>query len=148
MAETKKPPPPYEGDELNTCLARAFDFNVVHAVTVSGDSWNPCGHLLLQVGRVNWSYFHVSGLRNRPKFMNEAGFRRYLRENNKRVLFRRAVAIPDPEGAQAKLEKLMSEPWIWMVLPYNCATFVEQIVQAGGSTAGLYLNCPTAEWFR
>ncbi len=32
MAETKKPPPPYEGDELNTCLARAFDFNVVHAV--------------------------------------------------------------------------------------------------------------------
>lgn len=147
LADKKNPPPPYQGDDLNMCYARAFDFNVTQAVVVSGDSWNPCGHLMLQVGRVDWSYFHVAGLRSRPKMMNELGFRRYLRENKKRVLSRRAVAITNPEGAQAKLETLMSQRWTWMVLPNNCSSFVEEVVQAGGSSAGLYWNCPAKEGF-
>ena len=148
MAEKKAPPPPYEGEQLNACLARAFDFNVTQAVTVSGDTWNPCGHMLLQVGRVNWLYFHVAGVRSRPKFMDESGFQRYLKDNKKRVLSRRPVAIPNPEGAQAKIDELMSKPWTWMVLPNNCSSFLEDIVQAGGSTAGLYWNCPAKERFK
>lgn len=140
---------PYEGDELNTCLARAFDFNVVEAVVVSGDRWNPCGHMVLMVGRPNSYYFHTAGgFHGRPKYMRELGFKRYLRETKKRILSRQPVAITDPMAAQAKLDELMAKPWTWMVLPNNCANFVEEVVQAGGSKAGLWLNCPTKESFR
>lgn len=148
MAEKKKPPPPYDGEELNLCLAEAFDFSNTSAVVVSGDAWNPCGHMLLKVGAANGYYFHVAGPYVRPKFMQELGFVRYLRENRKRVLSRRPVDIKNPAGAQAKLDELMSKRWLWLMVPNNCASFLEQIVQAGGSSAGLWLNCPTLEQFR
>lgn len=138
----------YDGEDLNVCMARAFNFNLTTAVTVSGDAWNLCGHLLLQVGGLAGFYFHVAGLRSRPKYMDESGFRRYLRETKKRVLSQRRVPIPNPMGAQLELDRLMSQPWTWMLLPNNCAHFVERVVQAGGSTAGLYFNCPTKEVFR
>ena len=148
MAEKKKPPPPYEGDELNVCMARAFDFNITTAIVVSGDALNPCGHMMLKVGGVNGYYFHTAGgIHARPKFMQEAGFQRYLRECRKRVISRRPIAITDPMAAQAKLDELMSKKWTWMIVPNNCASFVEEIVRAGGSDAGLYFNCPTAEAF-
>lgn len=138
----------YYGEELNACLARAFDFNVVEAVVVSGDSWNFCGHMLLRVGADPY-YFHTDGNPYaRPKFMRELGYRRYLREHKKRELSRRAVPIPDPMGAQAKLDELMAHKWVWLLLPNNCANFVEDIVRAGGSKAGLYFNCPAKEAFR
>jgi hypothetical protein len=74
---------------------------------------------------------------------------RYLRESGKRELRRDRISIPNPNGAQQKLEDLTSRPWQWAVLPNNCATFFEAIVQAGGARrVGLYLNCPTAETFK
>ncbi|SEK31189.1 hypothetical protein SAMN05216359_101384 [Roseateles sp. YR242] len=138
----------YDGEELNVCMAKAFEFDKTTAVTVSGDTWNPCGHMILQVGAAAPYYFHVAGIRSRPKYMREDGFKRYLKEHKKRVLSRVAVPIKYPEKAQAKVDELMSKPWTWMVLPNNCAGFLESIVQAGGSSAGLYLNCPTLEKFR
>jgi hypothetical protein len=142
-------PPPYEGDELNMCLARAFDFNTTTAIVVSGTFPNPCGHMVLKVGGADGHYFHTAGgAYSRPKFMRELGFQRYLRENKKRVLSRRPVPITDPIAAQAKLDQLMATPWRWLVLPNNCASFVEEVVQAGGSNAGLYFNCPRAEAFK
>jgi hypothetical protein len=38
--------------------------------------------------------------------------------------------------------------WSWWVLPYNCASFVEDVVRAGGSKAGLYFNCPVSKRLR
>lgn len=46
-----------------------------------------------------------------------------------------------------KLEELLAAKWTWGVLPHNCASFVEEVVQAGGSDAGLYSNCPALETF-
>jgi len=37
----------YEGELLRACDPRLFDFRQAHAVVVSGASWNPCGHALL-----------------------------------------------------------------------------------------------------
>lgn len=139
---------PYEGDELNACLRRPFDFRLTTAVVVSGDTGNFCGHTLLRVGGPDGFYFHTAGgVRSRPKMMTELGYRRYLRETRKRELYRRTVEIKDPEGAQRKVDELMAKPWLWLMIPHNCATFVETIVQAGGSDAGLYLNCPAWENF-
>lgn len=84
----------------------------------------------------------------RPHYMQELGFRRYLRENGKRVLSQRSVKTTRPEAAQFKLDQLMSKRWLWLMAPNNCASFLEEVVQAGGSTADLYLNCPTLERFK
>jgi hypothetical protein len=136
----------YEGDVMLKCLLKPFDFKHACAVVVSGDTFNPCGHTLLHTSG-DW-YFHVAGPNDRPKFMREAGYKRYLKETDKIEVRRWLVHIPDPAGAHRKLEELLAKQWLWGVLPHNCATFVEEVVQAGGSKAGFYFNCPTVEPFK
>lgn len=92
-------------------------------------------------------FFHIAEVRGRPRFMRVHGYRRYLKENDKRELHRTRLAIPRPSAAHAKLEELLAKQWTWFVLPNNCASFVEDVVQAGGSNAGLYFNCPALENF-
>ena len=82
-------------------MAEAFDFT--SAMVVSGDAWNPCGHMLLKVGAADGYYFHVAGPYVRRKFMQELGFLRYLRENRKLVLSRRPVDIKNPQGPRQSL---------------------------------------------
>ena len=81
----------------------------------------------------------------RPFYMNEPGYVRYFRENGKREMYRQNVPLPDPHGAQRKIDSLASKPWLWGVLPHNCASFVEEIIAAGGGNVGLYSNCPALE---
>jgi hypothetical protein len=136
----------YDGDYSNSC--QVFDFNRAYAVVVSGASWNPCGHMLLNTGGVGGWYFHVAEIRGRPKFMGEAGYQRYLAENGKTEKFRNFVKIPNPGGCNRKLKGLLLKQWTWFMLPNNCAHFVEEVLQAGGTNAGLYSNCPTRETFK
>lgn len=137
----------YEGDALDSCGTVWFDFRNASAVVVSGVAINPCGHMLLNVGGRTGYYIHVAGVNVQPKYMNEAGYQRYLTDNSKRELSRTAVKLKYPTKAAAKLEQLLSKPWAWWVLPHNCAAFVEEVLQAGGSKAGLYSNCPAMESF-
>ena len=136
---------PYEGDEMILCPLHTSDFGHTCAVVVSGYGPNFCGHTLLHVGDA-W-YFHVAGGYKAPKFMHEDGYKRYLKENDKREIRRWIVKLPNPQGAHQKLHQLLKKPWLWGVLPHNCASFVEEVLQAGGSNAGMYLNCPAAEPF-
>lgn len=141
---------PYVGEEMHQCLITPFDFKNTYAIVVSGDRFNPCGHMILNVGSTEsagW-WFHVIEIRGRPKFMRRAGYERYRKENSKTVLSTRRIEIPNPDGAQRKLDELLSRSWSWFVLPNNCASFLEGVVRAGGSKAGLYLNCPTLERFK
>ena len=137
----------YLGDRMNMCNAQMFNFHTTQAIVVSGDGINLCGHMLLNTGGSGGMYFHVAGVHDYPRYMNANGFDRYVRENKKRVLRRQHVHIPDPTASHHKLEQLLADRWRWMVLPNNCANFVEEVVRAGGSKAGLYFNCPTAERF-
>lgn len=136
---------PYDGDEMALCPLDITDFKHTCAVIVSGDPGNFCGHALLHVG--NGWYFHVAGFYKPPKFMHESGYQRYLKETGKREIRRWAIKLPNPQGAHQKLHELTRKPWLWLVLPSNCASFVEEVLQAGGSKAGMYLNCPSAEPF-
>jgi hypothetical protein len=140
----------YEGDIILACPA--VDYSTVWAVVVSGAKWNPCGHALLYTGMSSkqggW-YFHVARAYGLPRQMqNEELYQQYLKENGKREITRYEIRLPNPEGAARRLEELVGKAWVWAVLPNNCAAFVEDIVRAGGSSAGLYSNCPRLERFR
>jgi hypothetical protein len=134
----------YKGEVMHQCLLKPFDFKYTYAVVVSGDLPNPCGHMLLSAGHF---YFHVAGAIDPPRYMLADSFSRYLKENEKIEIRRTYVKIPNPAGAHQKLEELLATWWAWGMLPHNCANFCEQVVQAGGSKAGLYFNCPVAERF-
>jgi hypothetical protein len=137
---------PYQGQWLFSCRSQTYDWGSVYAVVVSGDTWNPCGHAMLRVGMET---FHIGGLRHQPYHLSHPGYQRYLKENGKRELRSDRVHIPYPDLAQAKLDELTSRPWLWAVVAHNCASFVEEVVQAGGAKrVGLYLNCPRAEIFK
>ena len=144
---------PYEGEVL-THTPGDLDFSTVYAVVVSGDFPNPCGHALLFVPKARatasnvGSYFQVAGAYTFPRIMDNAGYARYLRTNGKTEITRYELSLPNPDGAINRLTSLMLKKWVWAILPHNCAAFVEDIVQAGGSTAGLYSNCPRAERFK
>ena len=136
----------YYGEELHACLAQAFNFSLAHVIVVSGDKWNPCGHALLNTGDRQGFYFHVAPpIVSHPKYMNETGYQRYLKEHKKHELKRQRVTIPKPQLAQARLDELLSKKWTWGVLPNNCADFVENVLAAGGSSVGVYSNCPALE---
>jgi len=137
--------PKYEGEEMLICPVHTSDFKHTCAVIVSGDGPNFCGHALLHVGD-SW-YFHIAGGYKVPKFMHESGYMRYLKENNKREIRRWIVKLPNPDGAHSKLHELINKRWLWGILINNCATFVEEVLRAGGSNAGVYLNCPSMEPF-
>ena len=137
----------YEGETMIQCPVDPYNFSNTFAVVVSGDGPNFCGHLILNTGGRGGAYFHVAGLRTEPKQMSEKGYHRYLKETAKKELKRFKIKIAKPNGAMLELEKLMSAKWTWGVLPHNCASFVEDIVSAGGSSAGLYSNCPALENF-
>lgn len=133
----------YLGERLLMCRAVPFNWNACHLVVVSGTGPNFCGHAIVNAGEY---YFHVDGLNGYPWYMDSQGYRRYLKENDKRELQRTRVPLPNPKGAQRKLEELSVKRWRWLVLPHNCASYVEEIFRAGGSKFSNLLNCPTTRW--
>lgn len=142
----------YQGDELKK-VPEGLSFSTIYAVIVSGDPPNPCGHALLYVpfqkdlAISGGYYFQIAGVYKYPHIMDENGFNRYVAENDKKVLHFYSVRLKDPVGAKKRLEELVGEKWFWAVLPNNCAAFVEDIADAGGSNAGLWSNCPSGEAF-
>jgi hypothetical protein len=129
----------YLGIHLDTCRAIPFGWHNVSLVVVSGDGPNVCGHALIKAG---FYYFHIAGLVARPYYMSQEGYRRYLAEANKTELFSRRVYLPDPDGAQKKLEELSIKPWHWFGIPKNCVSYVEELFSAGGSRESILSNCP------
>jgi hypothetical protein len=139
----------YQGD-LATALPDGLTFSNIYAVVVSGDFPNPCGHALLfvpQGTRDGGYYFQVAEFRGRPRMMSSTGYARYLRENGKTEITRYGVQLRNPQGAADKLTELLGKTWQWGVLPNNCAAFVEDVARGGGSSAGLWSNCPRLESF-
>ena len=143
----------YEGEILTYC-PRELDFSEVYAVIVSGDFPNPCGHALMfvqtpySISSDDGYYFQVAGVYTFPRIMDLDGYNRYLKAHKKNEITRYLVSLPNPDGARRRLEEVMLKQWAWLVLPHNCAAFVEDIVRAGGASAGLYSNCPKFEKFK
>jgi hypothetical protein len=133
----------YKGEHLNQCNRVPFDWANTSLVIVSGTFPNPCGHAIANAGHY---YFHVDGAHGYPWYMGHAGYMRYLRENGKKELRRTRISLPNPEGAQRKLEQLTARKWTWLIVPNNCASFVEEVFAAGGSRVSSWSNCPKLGW--
>jgi hypothetical protein len=124
----------YEGKLLDKCYDDMFDFSDAEVVVVSGDGPNRYGHMLLKAGS---NYFQVvmggfAGIHATPRYMDQDGYQRFLRESGKTQLFRYRVKIPEPQKSQLKLEQLLSQPRWWGGLTHNCEGLVEDIIVAGG----------------
>ena len=132
----------YSGDYLSKATLPLLTLRDTAVVAVSGDGPNICGHLLLYTADAGGLYFHVDELQGYPKFMNAAGYQRYLRESGKTELRRRSVPLSRPADAVKHLTKLLCQEWTWLVLPNNCVAFCEDVIKAGGGTWGSYSNCP------
>lgn len=130
----------FVGRHLSSCKAVSFSWHSTWLVVVSGDGPNVCGHALLKAG---FFYFHVDGWANRPYCLTEDDYQRYMREAGKSELFRRQMYIRDPEGAQRKLEELSVKRWHWGVVPNNCVSYVEEVLEAGGADDWSLMNCPS-----
>jgi hypothetical protein len=135
---------PYEGDALNACGILNVDCSKIAVVAVTGSGPNVCGHLILGTGAAgNDLYFHVAGeFYTNPRYMTASGFQRYLKENGKQEIRRKFMALPDPNGAVRYLEQLLSKKWFWGILPHNCVSFVEDVINAGGGSWSSASNCP------
>ena len=131
---------PYEGDYLDDCAALNFDEHAIEAVIVSGEYWNPYGHVLLNCGGEGGYYFHAATVRSRPKYLDEAGFQRYLQESDKKVRRRIPFCLPYPQAAKRRWQELMSQVWRWSLFERNCARFVEEVLWAGGAPVLLETN--------
>jgi hypothetical protein len=132
----------YEGEKLDSCGILDVDLTKIAVVAVSGSGPNVCGHLILFAPSHGGMYFHVAGINAYPRYMTQTGFQRYLRENSKRELRRRYLALPDPDGAYRRLEGLLARTWLWGLIPHNCVAFVEDVISAGGGGWSSYSNCP------
>ncbi len=139
----------FEGEEVWKVPLRLnqIDFRKVYVVAVTGTFPNPCGHAILNIGGPSGWYIHIAGVYRKPLVMNEQGYRRYLAEAGKSEIRRWTVYLQNPNAARAALNNLLYKKWLWGVLPHNCVSFIEQIVRAGGSKAGMYSNCPSRENF-
>jgi hypothetical protein len=120
-----------------------FNWRSAHLVVVSGTGVNFCGHAIINAGLY---YFHIDGINDYPWYMSETGYKRYLKENDKKELARRFVPLSNPEGAQRKVEELSANRWRWLILPNNCVSYVEEVFKAGGSRINNLLNCPVTKW--
>jgi hypothetical protein len=121
-----------------------FAHKEIYVVIVSGVAVNPCGHTLINFGGTKGFYAHVDGWIKKPWYMTHFDCQRYMRENEKTELWRQRLNVPQPERAFAKLEQLLSLEWHWGGVVNNCATFVEEIVNAGGANFHIKGNCPTS----
>lgn len=133
---------PYIGELLNACGSLNLEFSRVAVVAVSGVSANPCGHCLLFVQSGGGIYMHVDGANDYPRYMSQAGYARYLRENKKQEWKRVHLSLPNPSGAAAAMESLLSGQWRWLLIPHNCVAFVESLIAAGGGSWSSISNCP------
>jgi hypothetical protein len=136
----------YEGHHLAHSPVRAADFaRETAVVAVTGARWNPCGHLLLNVGgRQGW-YFHAVDIHAPPRAMGLAGYLQYLKDFGKTEVWRKPVKLPNPDGAARRLEDVIRVPYHWLLLPNNCVHWVEIVLRGGGSDEGMMTNCPLGE---
>jgi hypothetical protein len=114
-------------------------FQDVRIVAVSGDGPNFCGHSLLFI---DVFYYHVNALYDYPQILTPAQYADYLRASGKKELWQRKVQVRYPKEANAKLQELLKQKWLWGAIPHNCFAFVEDVLAAGGVDASCWHNCP------
>lgn len=128
-------------------LPTNLDLRTVEIVLVTGAGPNICGHVLLHV--VNGHYFHFDGpnVFDYPRYLTEFEYRTYLNKTKKKELTRKRLPLKCPDQAKAKLLELMNRKWGTLILSHNCASFVAEILYAGGSFWEMPQHCPRSDMY-
>jgi len=134
-----------DGRDLEGCDINFFRYKEFYLIIVSGATYNPCGHALLNIGGEGGFYVHIPARNQRPKILTESQYKTYLHARQKTEILRHHVRIGFPENALRYLENLMVMPWDYNVAFNNCAHFVEKVIKAGGGHINMGLHCPI--WF-
>jgi hypothetical protein len=134
----------YEGEALNMAGVRQTDFSESVIVAVRGSGRHPRDHLLIHGGERRGYYHHLAAVHDCPRYMDEPGYARYLKESGRAEVRRVKVTLANPAGARRYLTKLLAERWIWGALPPDGTVFVERIVKAGGGDWGGSRDHPTS----
>jgi hypothetical protein len=102
-----------------------------------------CGHAVLQIGDY---YFHFAGPSRveYPKMFTAGEFKAYLSQRGKHVIGYYNMDIAFPKLAEAELRNLLDRKWQTFVIAHNCATFVKEIIYAGGNRRPFQESCPTS----
>jgi|GEM_PF-739302 hypothetical protein len=147
----------FEGDELSegSPILAGLRLTDVEAVLVSGDSPNVYGHALVHCTGGTDAYFHVIGdpdsanwkyivgglawglgsrITGKPRYMDGAGYSRYLSETGKTEWGRIAANLTNAGGASSFLKKRCLETWFWGAVAHNCMTFVRKVITEGSGT--------------
>lgn len=121
-----------------------LDWSRVQIVLVTGWKINTCGHVLLHVGGGLGHYFHFDGsMFDYPKYIKgDSEYRTYLTMNGKKELLRKSVDLPRKDAAQQRLCTLMHQKWLTLIVAHNCASFVQQVIEAGGNYWAFPQHCP------
>jgi len=129
--------PDVSGSELNKLWDNA------NMVVVSGSGPNACGHAMLSIGEPgDRHYFHTDALRDKPFYMDEAGYQTYLQQEGKTQLHEEPIPIKNPQATHQALNDSLTQKHLWTGLPTNCVTYIEGVVRQGGQTDYDPYNCP------
>lgn len=149
----------YVGSSTQRPDFTALDFGRAYAVVVRTqkvgvENPNICGHVLLYIGGGMGHYFHLPGigvpdggnrqssLYQHPHYFPASEYEKYLTLDEKVEIGRYRMGIPRQEEARKQLEVACTEKRVYLLLPQNCVTFVEEILRAGGNYYNLN-QCPT-----
>lgn len=154
----------YEGDELpnGSPILSGLKLTGIECVFVSGDGVNVYGHAIAHCIGGSDAYFHVVGdadspgwkyavnpgwglgsrLTGKPRYMDGAGFKRYLSETGKSEWGRVDGKITSAGGATAYLQKRCLSTWFWGAVAHNCVSFVREVIAAGGGSLAGDSNFP------
>ncbi len=129
------------GNTAIRCYPECFSQGTADVVVVEGDMPNIFGHVLLCGGD---DYFHVAGPGGTSVLtLSSLGYRVYLSNSGKQELTRHVLAIPNPLGAQQRLEYRIANPsWDYHRLTHNCSHFVRDILHAGGVSDAWFSRFP------
>jgi hypothetical protein len=131
-----------DGREIESCDLDLFRYKQLSVIVVTGASYNPCGHALLNVGGTSGYYIHVAGWHSKPHFMTQGDYETYLAGHGKQEILRKQVYVPFLDSALLYLERVVSKTWSYGLVVHNCATLVEDVFKAGGAYLNFNYNCP------
>lgn len=122
-----------------------MDMRNVEIVLVSGAPPNFCEHVLLCVRESNYFHFDGPSPIDYPKYLHEFEYRAYLKQSKKKEIGRKQLDLPCPQGAENKLLQLMHNKWATLLISHNCASFVAEIIHAGGNFWSVPQHCPRTD---
>src|SRR3990167_2272536 len=99
---------------------------------ISGMDINPFYHALLFVGKAG--FFHINSMSGHPTHLSIQHFNDFLARKKRKFFGVHFTDIKNTNALLEKLNELVQNNWYWGGVIHNCASFVREVLTAGGYT--------------